>query len=167
LSLNGGSVSQGILLLSAYSAGLAIPFLVASIQIGLVTTVIRRYGKLMRYVEIGMGVVLIIVGLMLFMGRFETLASLGSFFGIYDEVVIGRLILIVIAVLAVLGLIPAYIASRKGRHFLDWWFFGAALFPIALPMALLIKSQPEQAAPTRSFAEGAGEEPIIGPEHPA
>src|SRR4030067_3561200 len=30
LSLNGGSVSQGVLLLSVYSSGLAIPFLVAS-----------------------------------------------------------------------------------------------------------------------------------------
>ena len=45
LALNGGSISQGVVLLSAYSAGLAIPFLIASTQIGLVTNVIRRYGK--------------------------------------------------------------------------------------------------------------------------
>jgi hypothetical protein len=41
-------------------------------------------------------------------------------------------------------LIPATIARRKGRNFYDWWFFGAALFLVALPASLLIK--PEQAS---------------------
>jgi cytochrome c-type biogenesis protein len=139
LAFNGGSVAAGIKLLSAYSAGLAIPFLIAATQIGLVTTVIRRFGKVMRYVEIGMGVILIIVGVMLFLGRFETIASLGSFFGAINEIQVGRTILIVLAVAILLGLIPAAIASKKGRNFFDWWFFGASLFPIALPVALLIK----------------------------
>lgn len=79
ISINGGSISQGLFLLSAYSAGLAIPFLIASTQISLVTTVIRRYGKVMRYVEIFMGILLILVGALLLSGRFEQLASLGSF----------------------------------------------------------------------------------------
>jgi cytochrome c-type biogenesis protein len=139
LALNGGSVGVGVKLLSAYSAGLAIPFLVAATQIGLVTTVIRRYGKVMRYVEIGMGILLIIVGVMLFLGRFETIASLGSFFGAIDEIQVGRTLLIILAAAITLGLIPAAIASRKGRNFFDWWFLGASLFPIALPAALLIK----------------------------
>lgn len=144
LSLSGGSISQGFVLLGAYSAGLAIPFLIASTQIGLVTQVIRRYGKLMHYVEIGMGVVLIFVGILLFSGRFEQLAYLGSFFGNIDEVVIGRYLLIALVVLAFLALVPATIAARKGRSFLDWWFFGLGLFPIALPAALLLKPQPSQ-----------------------
>ena len=139
LALNGGSVGVGVKLLSAYSAGLAIPFLVAATQIGLVTTVIRRYGKVMRYVEIGMGILLITVGLMLFLGRFETIASLGSFFGAIDEIQVGRILLIIISAAITLGLIPAAIASKKGRNFFDWWFFGASLFPIALPAALIIK----------------------------
>lgn len=141
LSINGGSITQGLLLLSAYSAGLAIPFLIASTQISLVTTVIRKYGKLMRYVEILMGIVLILVGLLLMSGRFEQLASLGSFFGTYDEIALGRNLLIAFVVLTILGLIPAAIASRKGRNFFDWWFFGTSLFPIALPMAIIIKPQ--------------------------
>jgi cytochrome c-type biogenesis protein len=139
LALNGGSISQGAVLLSAYSAGLAIPFLVASTQIGLVTKVIRRYGKVMRYVEIGMGVILIVVGIMLLTGRFEQLASLGSFFGTFDELVLGRYLLLGLIGLTGLGLIPAVIASRKGRHFVDWWFFGASLFPIALYFALRLE----------------------------
>ncbi len=79
LALNGGSISQGVSLLSAYSAGLAIPFLLAAIGIGWVTTTIRKYGKIMRYVEIVMGIILIIVGSMLFLGTFELLARYGLF----------------------------------------------------------------------------------------
>jgi cytochrome c-type biogenesis protein len=145
LALNGGSISQGAILLSAYSAGLAIPFLVASTQIGLVTKVIRRYGKVMRYVEIGMGVILIVVGIMLLTGRFEQLASLGSFFGTFDEVLLGRYLLLGFIGLTSLGLIPAVIASRKGRHFVDWWFFGASIFPIALYFALRIEPRMDEA----------------------
>jgi cytochrome c-type biogenesis protein len=143
LALNGGSIFQGVQLLSAYSAGLAIPFLLASTQIGLVTMVIRRYGKVMRYVEIVMGVVLIAVGIMLFSGRYETIASLGSFFGPIDELVVGRYLLIGILGLAILGLLPAWLASRKGRTFLDWWLFGWTLFPIALVVALWIQPKGE------------------------
>lgn len=79
LALNGGSISQGVSLLSAYSAGLAIPFLIAALGIGWVTTILRRYNKVMRYTEIVMGVVLIIVGAMLFMGTFQQLARFGFF----------------------------------------------------------------------------------------
>ena len=77
LALNGGSVSQGASLLSAYSAGLAIPFLVAALGVGWVTNTLRKYGKVMRYVEIGMGVLLVVIGIMLFAGTFERLSQFG------------------------------------------------------------------------------------------
>lgn len=144
LSYAGGSISQGFFLLAAYSAGLAIPFLIAAIQISLVTTALRRYGKLMVIVEKIMGVILILVGALLFSGRFETLAQFGSFLGTYDELVVGRIILLVLLGLAVLGLLPAWLAARKGRKFLDWYLFGVALFPVALPMALWLKNQPDK-----------------------
>lgn len=79
LALNGGSVLKGVQLLSAYSAGLAIPFLVAALGIGWVTQILRRYGKVMHWVEVAMGVVLIIVGAMLFLGTFNTLGRFGFF----------------------------------------------------------------------------------------
>ncbi len=142
ISFSGGSIAEGALLLTAYSAGLAIPFLIASVQIDLISSGIRRYGKVAHYIEKATGILLIFVGILLFTGRFERMASLGSFFGTFDELEMGRLILIIFISLVFLGLIPAYIASRKGRKFIDWWFFGTGLFPIALPMALMIK--PEQ-----------------------
>ena len=80
LSLNGGSVSTGVSLLSAYSAGLAIPFLVAALGVGWVSLTLRKYGKVMHYVEVVMGVVLIIVGIMLFSGTFALIAQRGQFF---------------------------------------------------------------------------------------
>lgn len=144
LSLVSENVAQGGLLLLAYSAGLAIPFLIAATQIGLVTNVLRKYGKLMHYVEIGLGIFLIVIGVMLFFGRFEVFATLGTAFGGFDEIIIGKYLLIIIGILGLLGLIPAYIARQKGRPFLDWWFFGAFLFPIALPYAIMLKSNPDE-----------------------
>ncbi len=79
LAVNGGSVSLGAILLSAYSAGLAIPFLLAALGIGWVVATLRRYSKVMRYTEIAMGVILVIVGGMLFAGTFELLARYGFF----------------------------------------------------------------------------------------
>jgi len=78
-AINGGSVSHGVSLLSAYSAGLAIPFLLAAFGIGWVTTILRRYGQVMRYIEIAMGIILILVGGMLLFGTFQLLARFGFF----------------------------------------------------------------------------------------
>lgn len=80
LAFNGGSISQGATLLSFYSAGLAIPFLLAALGIGWVTTILRKYSKTMHYVEIVMGVILVIIGVMLFSGTFELIAQRGQFF---------------------------------------------------------------------------------------
>lgn len=85
LSLNGGSVLTGGTLLASYSAGLSIPFLLAALGVGWVTETLRKYGKALHYLEIAMGVILIIIGLMLFFGIFETLSlylqRFGSIFG--------------------------------------------------------------------------------------
>lgn len=40
-----------------------------------------------------------------------------------------------------LGLIPAFIAQRKGRSAFGWWIYGSLLFIIALPHALLISDR--------------------------
>jgi cytochrome c-type biogenesis protein len=140
LSLNTGSISQGFWLLLAYSAGLAIPFLIAAMEIGLVTTALKRYGKAMHYIEIAMGVVMIGVGVLLFLGRYEQMARFGTFFTSINEARVGMIILIVVLLAIILGLIPALIARKKGHNFVDWWFFGTALIFVALPAALRLKT---------------------------
>ena len=59
-----------------------------------------------------------------------------------------------ILILAVLiGLVPAAIAKGKGRSFGLWWFYGAALFIVALPHALIMKTNNE-AIERQQMAEG-------------
>ena len=38
----------------------------------------------------------------------------------------------------VLGLVPAMIAKKKGKSFGIWWMYGALLFIVALPHALVM-----------------------------
>ena len=82
LAFNGGSLSTGVSLLSAYSAGLAIPFLIAALGVGWVSATLRKYGKAMHYVEVAMGIILVLVGVMLFAGTFEIIAQRSQFFWI-------------------------------------------------------------------------------------
>jgi cytochrome c-type biogenesis protein len=79
MAMNGGSITQGIRLFSAYSAGLAVPFLIAALGIGWVTNILRNHRQVMHYVEMGMGVVMILVGVLLVIGKFAILNQFGFF----------------------------------------------------------------------------------------
>ena len=81
LSFSGGSVITGGTLLASYSAGLSIPFLIAALGVGWVTAALRKYGKALHYLEIAMGILLIIIGFMLFFGLFETITIYLQRFG--------------------------------------------------------------------------------------
>jgi cytochrome c-type biogenesis protein len=78
--LNGGSIAKGALLLSSYSAGLAVPFLLAALGMGWVLMILKKFRKLMHLIEIVTGVVLIIVGVMLFFNIFALLSQFGTYF---------------------------------------------------------------------------------------
>ncbi len=39
----------------------------------------------------------------------------------------------------IIGLIPAFIAKSKGRDFILWWIYGAALFIVAIFHAIVLK----------------------------
>jgi len=80
ITFNGGSISSGVTLLSAYSAGLAIPFLLAALGLGWVSVTLRKYSKVMHYTEIVMGVVLVAIGFLLFSGIFSRIAQASQFF---------------------------------------------------------------------------------------
>lgn len=40
----------------------------------------------------------------------------------------------------VIGLLPAFIAHKKGRSFVKWWIMGAALFIVAFPVSLFLST---------------------------
>ena len=44
-----------------------------------------------------------------------------------------------IVLCALIGLLPAYIAYEKGHSFAGWWLYGALLFIVALPHAILVR----------------------------
>lgn len=79
LALNSARITEGVVLLSAYSLGLAVPFLLAALGIGRVAELMRRYGKVVRYLSIATGVILVILGVMLMTGTLERLAQYGFF----------------------------------------------------------------------------------------
>jgi cytochrome c-type biogenesis protein len=80
LALDGAQLGRGALLLGAYSAGLAVPFLLAALGIGRAGALIRRHGRLIHGLSIATGAVLVLVGVMLFTGTLARLAALGTFF---------------------------------------------------------------------------------------
>jgi len=44
-----------------------------------------------------------------------------------------------LVVAALLGMIPAAVAERKGLSFMGWWVFGTMLFIVALPLAIVAR----------------------------
>jgi cytochrome c-type biogenesis protein len=79
LALNSADLSQGVVLLTAYSVGLAIPFLLAALGIGRVAELMRRHGKLVHYLSIATGALLVVIGILLFSGTLQQLARFGFF----------------------------------------------------------------------------------------
>lgn len=65
LAQNKETVSQGAWLLSLYSAGLALPFIVLSVGINYLLVIVRKTSKILRYVNPAAGILLIATGLLL------------------------------------------------------------------------------------------------------
>jgi cytochrome c-type biogenesis protein len=74
IAANTETVWQGIGLLSVYSFGLAIPFLILSVFIHLVLAFIKRANKLIRYVNVAAGVLLMIMGALLLTNKLYMLS---------------------------------------------------------------------------------------------
>jgi cytochrome c-type biogenesis protein len=79
LALASGSLDQGVLLLTAYSAGLAVPFLLTALGIGRAAELMRRNARTVQIVSKVTGVVMVIVGVLLFTGSLQRLAQYGFF----------------------------------------------------------------------------------------
>ncbi len=65
----------GVGLLSVYSAGLAVPFLVSALALDTFLQAFQRFRRWMPIVEKASGVMLVVLGLLLITGRFTVLSS--------------------------------------------------------------------------------------------
>ena len=79
LALNAADLHRGIVLLTAYSAGLAVPFLLTALGIARVTGLMRRHPRAVRVLSIVTGAVMVLVGFLLLTGTLGRLAQLGVF----------------------------------------------------------------------------------------
>ena len=75
LAIERANIGQGVMLLTSYSLGMAIPFLAAALGVGWVTQILRKYSKAMKIAQIVMGVILIVVGVLLFLGIYQQLIT--------------------------------------------------------------------------------------------
>lgn len=147
LSFTQASSLQGAKLLSVYSAGLAIPFLLAATQIGWVTAMLRRYNKVMHWSEMVMGVILVIIGVVLISGRMNLLMPFDVLFEILDEVQVGRAILLWLLFGFAAGMIPALVARSKGKNFFDHWFLASGIVLILLLLLFMLGVFPFMTTP--------------------
>ena len=70
------SVLQGVGLLTVYSAGLWIPFLVMSVFINMMLEFLKRARKVLRFINVAAGTLLIALGIALVLDRFGMIWSL-------------------------------------------------------------------------------------------
>jgi cytochrome c-type biogenesis protein len=75
LALFSAQVTQGVILLSAYSVGMAVPFMLAAVGMAQVTTLMKRHSQAIHYLSIATGVLLVAVGILLLTGSLERLAQ--------------------------------------------------------------------------------------------
>ncbi len=69
------SVSRGAFLLTVYSAGLGVPFLLAAFAINGFLSFMKRFRRHMRTVEIVMGLFLVITGIMFLTGSMQIIST--------------------------------------------------------------------------------------------
>jgi len=69
------TVMKGIVLLAIYSAGLAVPFLLTSLAVNRFLAFYARFRRHMHAVEVLSGVLLIVFGLLIALGRFSMLSG--------------------------------------------------------------------------------------------
>jgi len=73
------TVFRGVLLLTVYSLGLAVPFLLTSLGIDRFLSFYGRFRRHLHAVEVGSGVLLIVVGVLIVMRQFTVLSGYLSF----------------------------------------------------------------------------------------
>jgi len=69
------TIGQGMVLLGVYSAGLALPFVIISVFINFLLVFMKRASKVLKYVNVVAGILLILVGLVLVTNKLYLFSS--------------------------------------------------------------------------------------------
>ena len=69
------TIGKGIVLLSVYSLGLGIPFLVTSLSINAFLAFFKKFSRYIRWVEVAGGVLLVIVGILIMTNNLTVLSG--------------------------------------------------------------------------------------------
>ncbi len=126
LSFSQQGSGQAMLLASGYALGLGIPFLIIGFGMGHALKFVQCFRRYHRLIQIGSGVLLMIIGLMLLSGRLSTIAIWAQKNGYFFDLPLGGSAVptYLIAILAglisflspcVLPLVPAYIGYLSGQ----------------------------------------------------
>jgi cytochrome c-type biogenesis protein len=70
------TIGQGMVLLGVYSAGLALPFVIISVFINFLLVFMKRATRVLKYVNVVAGILLILVGLVLVTNKLYLFSSL-------------------------------------------------------------------------------------------
>lgn len=89
LAATEADVKQGMVLLAWYSAGLAVPFLLAAYAVETFLDAFKRFRRYLPWVQRASGILLLVVGVLLVSGQFTRLA--GWLQGLTPEFIRGRL----------------------------------------------------------------------------
>lgn len=82
LAAASSTVYTGAYLLLAYSAGLAVPFLIAGFAVGSVTAGLKRFGRFLPMLELTAGAIVVLIGVLVFLNEFT---SLNQYFNLIPE----------------------------------------------------------------------------------
>ena len=122
------AAGQAMVLSSGYALGLGLPFLAIGLGLDRATEFVRRFRQHVRKVEIGSGLLLIVMGLLMVTGRMTLIAIWAQSHGLFLDLPFGAAATptYLIAVLAglisflspcVLPLVPAYVGYLSGQAF--------------------------------------------------
>jgi cytochrome c-type biogenesis protein len=78
LSFNAASLGRSLMLFTAYAAGLGIPFLLTALLIEQAGALLRRLQRYMRWVEIVSGLLLVVIGILVFFGSAQRISALAT-----------------------------------------------------------------------------------------
>ncbi len=125
LGFSSETAGQGMILASGYALGLGLPFLVIGLGMDRALAAVRRLRRFVRPIEIGSGLLLVAIGLLLVTDRITAIALWSQQNGFYLDLPLGAAATpsYFIAILAgllsflspcVLPLVPAYIGYLSG-----------------------------------------------------